>query len=123
MPIPREYDDICNMLIPATSQGRVNWFERGGSFVVRFPGFDFEIWSGTDERGDTRFIAIGLKDPNGRAVYDDWFMSEGTLEFTKLDELYVAARRHANRVPQKLEQMLQLLRQGGPIGSEPIPKP
>jgi hypothetical protein len=118
MSIPKEYDEICNMLLDATKQGRVNWFERGGSFVVRLPDFDFEIWSGTSEPGDTRFVAIGLKDSKGRVLLDDWFVDQGRPEFTRLDELCAAARRHAYRVSQKLEQMRSLLIGGGQIGLE-----
>jgi len=118
MPVPYEYKDICNMLLDATKQGRVNWFERGGSFVVRLPEFDFEIWSGTDEGNEMRFVAVGLKDPKGRGLLDDWFIEEGSREFEEVSELCDAARRYAHRVSQKLEQMRGLLQSGRRIGMD-----
>jgi hypothetical protein len=97
----------------------VKWFEKGGSFVVRLPEFDVAIWSGTDERDEVRFVAMGLKDPKERGYLDDWYIQAGEIDFVKLDELYSAARRLAGRVSQKLDELERLLRRGDVVGLEP----
>ena len=101
MPIPDNYREVCEMLLEATNAGRVNWVEEGGSFVVRLPKYNLDIWSGTDECDEKQFVALGIKDPSGRGYLDNWYVEEGDLDFQILKTLYESAKRHARRVPQK----------------------
>lgn len=117
MSIPNEYLDICEMLIEATNDGRVNWIEKSGTFVVRLPDYYFEIWSGSDDQNE-EFVAIGLKDPSERGLLDNWYLNEGDPHFDKLQTLWRAARRHAYRLPEKLEALRRLLRSGEKVGLE-----
>jgi hypothetical protein len=57
------------MLLDATKEGRVNWVEKYSSYAVQLPDFDFEIWNGTDQETEVRFVAVGLKDSRRMRVH------------------------------------------------------
>jgi hypothetical protein len=104
------------MLLEATRTRRVKWIEKGGTVVVQLPDFDVEIWSGSDERTDREFVAIGLKE--SQKLLDNWYVEEGDEDFAALRDLWDIARRQARGVPEKLEALRQLLRRGGQLGKD-----
>jgi len=116
MPIPNDYLDICEMLIAATNEGRVNWTEVGFTFVVRLPEYRFEIWSGKDEEDEKSFVAVGLKGPGDRGFLDNWYVEEGDKDYDMLFTLFSEARRKARRLPEKLDSLRKLLKSGSTIG-------
>jgi len=117
MPIPNDYRDICEMLLEATKKGLVNWIEEAGTFEVRLPEYNFEIWSGTDELGQRSFVAVGLKDPSERrGLLDSWYVEEGDKDYDLIFALFGEARRKARRLPEKLDSLRNLLKSGSTIG-------
>ena len=118
MPIPEDYKDICQMLLEATNAKRVKWAEKGAAITVQFPEFSIEIWSGTDDRSERSFVGMALKDPKGQKLVDNWYVEEGDKDYAVLLTLWGSARRQARGVPEKLETLRQLLREGGDIGKD-----
>lgn len=118
MPIPDHYKDICEMLLEATREGRVKWTEKGGTIAVAIPDFNVEIWSGSDDRTEREFVAVGLRDPKDQKLVDNWYVEEGDEDFAILLDLWSSARRLARGVPNKLEALRGLLRRGGPVGND-----
>lgn len=117
MPIPDEYRDICEMLIAGTKEGRVMWTISSGSTIsVVLPQFILEIWSGTDENDEKAFVAIGLRTPDKRGLLDNWYVEEGDADFDMMKFLYDTARRHARKIPQKLDTLREILQSGQKIG-------
>lgn len=116
MPIPNEYLDICKMLLEATVHKRVNWVEKAGSFIVRLPEFNLELWSGTDELSERQFVAMGLKDPKSKGLIDNWYLDENDVDFKTVDALCDAARRQARRIPDKLKALRDLLASDEKVG-------
>lgn len=121
MPIPEDYQDICQMLLDATRQNRVKWEDEGASIGVRLPDLTIEIWSGTDERSEQEFVGVGLKDPATLRLIDEWYVEDGDKNFVLLHDLWDEARRKARRIPEKLEALRQLLKKGCEIGDDGIP--
>jgi hypothetical protein len=118
MPIPNDYRDICEMLLDATNEGRVNWIEKSSkTFVVRLPEYIFEIWSGTDELDEKIFVAVGLRDYFSESGFlDNWYVEEGDNDFDILLALFSEARRKARRLPEKLDSLRKLLKSDSTIG-------
>lgn len=118
MPIPEDYREICQMLLEATQARRVKWTEKGGTIAVQLPDFNVEVWSGSDERTEREFVAVGLKDPKDQKLLDNWYVEEGDEDFAALRDLWSSARRQARGVPKKLEALRELLRRGGEVGED-----
>jgi hypothetical protein len=118
MPIPNEYRDICEMLLEATNEGRVAWTEKSGTLIVRLPEFNLELWSGTDDRDQTDFVAVGLKDPRGQRLIDNWYVQEGDKDFEMLRILNGSALRQVRRISEKLDTLREMLRSGNKVGVE-----
>lgn len=116
MPIPNDYRDICEMLLDATYEGRVNWTEVGLSLVVRLPEYKFEIWSGTDNENERAFVAVGLKGHTERGLIDNWYVEEGDNDYDMMFTLFSQARRKARRLPEKLDSLRKLLKSDSTIG-------
>jgi len=117
MPIPKEYRDICEMLISASEECRVNWVEKAGrAFSVYLPEFIFDIWSGTDEDDET-FVAIGIRNPNETSFIDSFHLVEGDKDFAILYELWKSVRRQTPKVSQKLEAFREILKAGQQVGT------
>jgi hypothetical protein len=123
MPIPDNYRDICEMLLEASNALRVNWVEEGGFFVVRFPQFDLNIWSGVDRDSEKQFVALGLKEPGGRGLLDNWYVEEGDRDFEALQALYASAKRQSHQVAEKLEELRRVLRGKGKVGLDDTKQP
>jgi hypothetical protein len=114
MPIPDNYRDICQMLLEASNAGRVNWVEDGANFIVRLPQFNVHLWAGVED--EKRFVAFGLKDPGTKGYLDNWWLEEGDQDFETLQKLYASAKRSANRLPDKLEELRALLKSNNKVG-------
>jgi hypothetical protein len=113
MPIPKDYQDICEMLRTSTEAKRLNWVEeKPGNASVKMPDFDVEIWTGSDENGRD-FVALGLRDPEKQQLIDNWWVEEGDPDYTQMWNLWLEIRRQANRVPDKLEALRKALRASG----------
>ena len=118
MAMPDDYKEILDMLLEAAREGRVKWLQRGDTFAIRFPEFDFEIWRGFDDERMENFVAVALKDTRGREALDAWVVNDTELEYKVLGDLYDMARRQLNRIPEKLDRMKTYLKSHGPIGLE-----
>ncbi len=116
MPIPIDYKDICEMLLVATSEGRVNWTSEGATLRVHLPEYNFEIWSGTDEDSGKEFIAVGLRKPGERRLIDNWYLEEGDEDFNMLESLFQEARSQGRGVREKLDMLRKRLESGSKIG-------
>ena len=121
MPIPSDYQEICQMLLEATRERRVKWLDKGTSVTVQLPSFNLELWSGQDERTDTVFVAVGLREKDSQKLFDNWYIEEGDVDYHLLNDLWTSARRQAKGVPQKLDTLRDLLRSGGEIGDDDVP--
>jgi hypothetical protein len=122
MPIPDNYRDICEKLLEVSEAGRVNWLEEGATYTVRFPKFNLDIWSGLDMESDKQFVALGLKDPSGGGLLDNWYVDEDDRDFEGLRALYASARRHSSRVRENLEELRRLLGSKDRIGLDDTKK-
>lgn len=122
MPIPDEYQEICQLLEEATQEGRVRWIDKQGTTVtVRLPEFNVEIWSGEDEDSQKGFVAVGLRNHSSQKLMDNWYIEEGDNQYEFLYRLWQSARRHAMGIPGKLDSLRNLLKKGGQIGDEDLP--
>jgi len=115
MNIPKQYRDICEMLFQATNDGRVSWIEMGGTITVRLPDFSLEIWGGTDERS-IEFVAMGLRDPKSRELFDSWYVEDGETDFEMMKSLFVMARRQTGGIAKRLQKLRDLLKTSEQIG-------
>ncbi|MBN2319304.1 MAG: hypothetical protein JXR49_09520 [Acidobacteria bacterium] len=115
MPIPKEYREICEMLLQATKDRRVNWFTQGSINAVFFQDFRLELWAGTDEAGN-KFIAMGIRDPKSKNLADDWYVEEKEEEFDLMRNLYDSVRRQTGKVEQRIEELKDSLKAGKSVG-------
>jgi hypothetical protein len=116
MSIPKEYRDICEMLLNATEHRRVSWITQGTIYVVYFKDFRLELWSGSDET-DSEFIAMGLRDPRHQNLADNWHVEEKeTEEFALMKRLYDSVRRQTGKVEQRLQELRDLLKTDKQVG-------
>ena len=117
MSIPTDYRDIVVVLADKTEQGSVHWRQDKFDIGVSFEGTKFALWAGNDEHTDEPFVAFALQDENG-VTLDSWYVEEsyGT-DFTMVQRLYKAAKRHAAGVPEKLRALKAKIATAKEIGS------
>jgi hypothetical protein len=118
MPIPKEYREVCEMLLNATEDDRVIWVAEGGNVAVHLPDFSLVMWAGTDDQSNKGFVGMGLRAAKeSREQIDNWYIEEGEEEFTLMTRLYGSARRYTGGVAQNLTVLRDLLNSGKRVGT------
>lgn len=117
MPIPSEYAEVCDLLLEATKERRVNWLPGGFSTVrVQLPEYSFEIWGGSDAQDEVGFVAVGLRESGARTLFDNFHLEEGDPDYRKLHDLWTNAQRQVRRVDEKLGVLRDLLKRDSEVG-------
>lgn len=117
MSIPNDYRDLLNSLTDLTDNARVNWKFDGHGVEVLIGKERLLIWAGTDERTDESFVSFALKDKAGNTL-DTWYLDADDEHFDFMNRLYLAAKRHALGIPDRLKRLQESLKKGGVVGEE-----
>ena len=118
MAIPAEYKDIIEMLAIATDEGRVNWAATQFGLEVALASSKFALKAGSDVSGKGEFVSFALSDTNGKTL-DIWLVKEGSEEYRLMHGMYMAARRKALGVPQRLDSIREEFKKSHIIGAPP----
>ncbi|GAA6142603.1 hypothetical protein [Hydrogenophaga sp. 5NK40-0174] len=108
MPIPNDYKDIVTTLLEKTNSGRVHWKRTRFGIEVQVDKSGFKLWSGTDEHTDEAFVAFALNDMTGTTI-DSWYVDAGDSDFDRMNLLFIAAKRYAQGIPQKLRELKEAM--------------
>ncbi|BEP42987.1 hypothetical protein [Variovorax sp. V15] len=117
MSIPSDYYELLRDLSERTDKGEVNWkFER---LIIEL-ALDEEriaIWAGTDERTEEGFVSFALKDKHGETL-DTWYLDAGDKDYDFMNRLYLAAKRRALGIPNRLTRIRESMAKRGIIGDD-----
>ena len=117
MPIPSDYQDIVDMLLTATNEGRVKWAPARFGYEVTVGENRFIVWNGTDEETNRGFISFALTDRGGKAL-DTWYVDESESAYDSMGNLFAGAKRQALGIPKILAGLKEAIEKGGTIGDK-----
>ena len=115
--IPKIYRDVVDGLHAKTTQDSVEWNTtvNENEFLVYFDKFTLSIRASWDDDEHERVILFTLKNDLGKNI-DSFRVPESEPAFTKVAELFDAARRKANRVDEALAAIANELKESKTIG-------
>lgn len=117
MPIPNDYRELTSSLASLTDQGRVNWKYDGFGVEVLLEDDRLNLWAGTDEHTEQRFVSFALKDRRGETI-DSWYVDEADIDYDPMNRFFLAAKRHALGIPDRLARIQSAIRKDGVIGKK-----
>lgn len=118
MPIPKDYVEIINMLYQATNEGRVLWKSERYGVSVKIDKLMLELWAGTDEETDVRFVTCALHSDmsKSRSAADTWAVDAEDEHYQYMLELFNSAKRQGLGIPKMLDSIKLSLAEGKVIG-------
>lgn len=115
MSIPSDYRDLLTTLAERTDKGEVKWKLLGHTVEVLLDQERISMWAGNDERTDEGFVSFALKDKEGE-ILDLWYLDADDVDYDYLNRVYLAAKRHALGVPDRLARIRDQIKKSTKIG-------
>lgn len=116
--IPDEYEEVVQLLLARTREGKINWSTSGssGEYAVRFNDFVLTVTQGRGYEHE-HWVGIRLYDEAGQKI-DNMAVTEHEEGYKLLQTLYENARRKAKRIDEALETIKQKLETGKVVGRD-----
>lgn len=119
MAIPKDYQEIIEILAAATDEGRVRWVASRFDVAVTVSGSKFSLSADRQENG-RGYVTFALFDRDGRGL-DAWHVDEGEEAYGYMRQLCATARRQALNIPQRLSRLRDEIKTSAMIGDSTEP--